>query len=766
MQKINKFIEKNILNIISIFVILQPVLDIFIASNISIISPVSSFSKLLFMFFLIYYISFISKTKYKKKSLMLLLSIFIYLVLFFIINRSYNNISNTLRTFYLPIIFICLFNIFKEKDAVNNKYIITSLAIYTSVILIAYLTNTSFDSYSIAKEGSLGWYNSANEISAIIAIILPLLFESIFKKINFIKILFLAISIFACFKVGTRVPLVSLGLCLIVYYFKYIKILLKKGYKKIFGTTIISTIIILIAFVLILPQTPIYKNIIIHTKYLGLNNIQDIFRDSKTIDHFIFSERLSFLSDTNTSYINSDIPNKLIGIGYDSNNKMIEMDPFDIFYRHGIVGFIIYFGSIVYIIVLSDKKFNYRYILPMFMVLFTSIFSGHVLIAPSVSIVVTIILLKFVMGCDLMKKKLLFCSYDLNVGGIENALLNLLNNINFKKYDVTLLLERKQGIFLDRVPKNIKIIEYKVSENKNVLIRKFINLCKQIKWIIFNYNRYDFSCCYATYSLPCNLISRVSSKNCIIYIHSNYKYVYNNDINKLKEFFNQRNLDKFRKIVFVSNESKNDLCKIYPQITNKSIVINNLVNSKKILELSEKKVNVDKPKNKKTFVFVGRFEEKSKRLTRLIKVFSLLNKKLSNIELWMIGNGSDYELVEKIIKKEKLESIIKLFGEQENPYPYMKLADYVILTSDYEGFPVVYNEAIVLNKTIITTIDVSDDYIQIPNKFGYVVSKDELEMANEICEILSNNIKLETLNFENINKEKIVKLEKIFDEVI
>ncbi len=47
-----------------------------------------------------------------------------------------------------------------------------------------------------------------------------------------------------------------------------------------------------------------------------------------------------------------------------------------------------------------------------------------------------------------MKKKLLFTAYDLNVGGIEIALINLLNKINYNKYEVTLVLEKKNGSLL------------------------------------------------------------------------------------------------------------------------------------------------------------------------------------------------------------------------------------------------------------------------------------------------------------------------------
>ena len=120
-----------------------------------------------------------------------------------------------------------------------------------------------------------------------------------------------------------------------------------------------------------------------------------------------------------------------------------------------------------------------------------------------------------------MKKKILISSYNLDFGGIETSLINLLKNMNLDKYDVTLVLEEKMGVFLKDVPSDIKIKEYKVSNNKNVLLRKFINLLKRIKWMLLNYKRYYASICYATYSGPCGFVARTSSRNKILFIHSN-----------------------------------------------------------------------------------------------------------------------------------------------------------------------------------------------------------------------------------------------------
>lgn len=355
-------------------------------------------------------------------------------------------------------------------------------------------------------------------------------------------------------------------------------------------------------------------------------------------------------------------------------------------------------------------------------------------------------------------KKILFCSYDLNIGGIENALINLLNKLNYEKYDVTLILEKKEGIFLDKLNKNVKVIEYRVSENKNIIARKLKNFIKRVFWIIKNYNKYDFSCCYATYSMPSNFQSYYASKNNCLFIHSDYTNIYHEEY-ELRNFFDIRRINKFRKIVFVSNESRDRLLTYYPRIKDKSLVINNLVNNNEIEILSKEKINTKKCKDK-LFVFVGRLEEHSKKITRMINVF----KKLDNAELWIIGDGQDKKLYIDMIEN---VSNIKMLGAKKNPYPYIKKSDYVIITSDYEGFPVVYNEAIVLNKKIITTIDVSDEYISIDGRFGYLVSKDENEMYKQIVKILKDDdLKCEEVDFNILNETRMEKLENIIDEVI
>ena len=357
-----------------------------------------------------------------------------------------------------------------------------------------------------------------------------------------------------------------------------------------------------------------------------------------------------------------------------------------------------------------------------------------------------------------MKKKLLFTAYNLGIGGIEKALINLLNEINYDKYEVTLILEKKEGELLNLVNKNVSIKELRVSNNKFVLFRKIVNYLRKLKFKLINKNKYDFSCCYATYSYSGNLLARIASKNSMIYVHSNYVTSFENDERKIREFFDTRSIDKFKYVTFVSNESKNDFLKYYSNYQDKALVFNNFIDVDNIIKLSKEKVDVERPKDKKVLLFVGRLDDRSKKLERAFNIV----KNIDDTVLWIVGDGPDRNKYEDIANTYKIKDRVEFFGMKLNPYPYIKLSDYLILTSDYEGFPVTYLEALVLNKKIITTIPVSDDKLDF-SKIAYIISKNQ-KMIEEVKEALKDNKEYKEISIKNIQKERIESLEKIFDE--
>ena len=120
-------------------------------------------------------------------------------------------------------------------------------------------------------------------------------------------------------------------------------------------------------------------------------------------------------------------------------------------------------------------------------------------------------------------------------------------------------------------------------------------------------------------------------------------------------------------------------------------------------------------------------------------------------------------MYEDYTKKLKLTDRITFTGKKSNPYPYMIKADYIILTSDYEGFPVTYLEAITLNKDIITTIPTSDELIDMKD-YAHIIEKDDKKMVNEVKDILKENIKKKKIDLSKYQKKRLEELEKIFNE--
>ena len=136
------------------------------------------------------------------------------------------------------------------------------------------------------------------------------------------------------------------------------------------------------------------------------------------------------------------------------------------------------------------------------------------------------------------------------------------------------------------------------------------------------------------------------------------------------------------------------------------------------------------------------------------------------MSLWIIGDGPDRKMYEELVQKNNLEKNIIFFGMKKNPYPYMKQADYVILTSDYEGFALIYQEAIILEKPIIGTVNVSDDFLNIGKDYANIVSKDEKTMVKEVKKIIEQNKLPKKIDYKKIQNNRFKSLEKIFNEVI
>lgn len=337
------------------------------------------------------------------------------------------------------------------------------------------------------------------------------------------------------------------------------------------------------------------------------------------------------------------------------------------------------------------------------------------------------------------KKKILFLVDSLDNGGIEKAIVDLTDNLMDENYEIYIKTIYNEGIYISKLSKHIHystIIKKPNIWNKRIFYRMVKYLPKKLMYQLCINKNYDVE--IAFHELLSTKILCGSSSNAykIAWIHTNIfatekNYQMFNDYKQLVKGYNI-----FDKIICVSNNIKdsfNEVTKLYQ----KTATIYNPIDKSKILKLASIKCDLKKDNNKFVIISIGRLE-KVKGYHKLCEAINLLKDKYKNIELWLIGDGSERNNIEKYIKNNNLEGYIKLLGFKENPYNYLKQADVFISTSDIEGFSLVVAEALTLGLPVISTNTDGPKEILDNDKYGMLIEKNTEAIYNALSKVISD----------------------------
>lgn len=255
----------------------------------------------------------------------------------------------------------------------------------------------------------------------------------------------------------------------------------------------------------------------------------------------------------------------------------------------------------------------------------------------------------------------------------------------------------------------------------------------------------------------------------IAWVHNDISKVFGKNLKaKIKMKIDKRIYQKYDEIVFVSNENKEDFEKTYGKLKKKkdsdecikTSVIRNYINYQNVLEKSEQEPEIKFDNNCINLVSVCRLVEQ-KALDRFIKVHSMLEKDGIHSKVYIIGDGPNKGILKKIIEKYDEKENFFLLGQKENPYPYIKNADYFCLLSYYEGYGMVIDEAKILNKKIIITETAAKEGIANYEQ-SYVLENNEKGIYEGLKKILSSDIILSN----STEKNEINDAKKYYDEII
>ena len=169
-----------------IFLTLLPIIDLITSLitrfNLTTIS-LGIVVKGIFLLIMLYYLVIKSYSKHKKKSIIYISIIFLYIILYFLTKIKYltpitlyEEIMYMFKLLYFPILLPCLLCYFDDKKFSKNeltKILLLNVITYGLLLFIPLITNTNFKTYYSSLLGSSGWFYSGNEISIILILIFP-----------------------------------------------------------------------------------------------------------------------------------------------------------------------------------------------------------------------------------------------------------------------------------------------------------------------------------------------------------------------------------------------------------------------------------------------------------------------------------------------------------------------------------------------------------------------------------------------------------------
>ena len=374
------------------------------------------------------------------------------------------------------------------------------------------------------------------------------------------------------------------------------------------------------------------------------------------------------------------------------------------------------------------------------------------------------------------------------MGGAEKSLISLLYELNPEKYDIDLFLFQHQGKWLSKLPAYVNLLpipqKYKYFDSSflETMVENFkkgnlrlmldrirftINntsqkppaVKEQINWkFIKNHieplqQKYDAAFGFLEKTPNYFVIDKVVAKKKILAVMTDYRAL-EMDRNIDAPYF-----QKADAITVLSGESKATLEEVFPEFSNKILLLENMISEKEILSAAQEEIN-DFPQNEFTIVSVGRLDP-VKLHEQGVEVMKELKHRNLKFKWLVIGEGPLKNKVEQRISEYQLQNEILLLGTRENPYPYIKKADVFLHLSKFESYGIAIAEARILKKCIVLN-DFTTASSHIKNGFdGVITSLNPAEIATEIEKlILDENLRKkyeQNVSFDKDFAQKILK---------
>lgn len=356
-------------------------------------------------------------------------------------------------------------------------------------------------------------------------------------------------------------------------------------------------------------------------------------------------------------------------------------------------------------------------------------------------------------------KKLIFVNNNMKAGGVQKSLVNLLNEIH-NDYSITLVLFCKKGELLDCIPDNVKVesvsswykylgVGQRECTGMNYLMRgllafltRVLNRSRVIRLMqlsqVKKYEGFDCAISYLhngnskSFYGGCNefVIKNILATKKVAFIHCDYAKSGANERSNNSLYY------QMDTIVACSYGCKNSFVNCIPTLKQKCLVMKNCQNYPEIKVKSHE--IVDGFDGDYYHILTVARMTKEKGIDRGIIAVAQAIKNGSKIKYHIVGEGILHDYLVDLSKKMNVSEYVMFYGEDNNPYKYMRQADVLLIPSYHEAAPMVIEEAACLGLPVLSTKTISADEMLSKTGYGWVIENDQ-ESINQAVEYYSKN---------------------------
>ncbi|ELJ9311363.1 CDP-glycerol glycerophosphotransferase family protein [Staphylococcus pseudintermedius] len=385
------------------------------------------------------------------------------------------------------------------------------------------------------------------------------------------------------------------------------------------------------------------------------------------------------------------------------------------------------------------------------------------------------------------KEKILLYPGGMKHNGITTSVINLLANINYDKYDVTVFTNNTNNVEqlnnLQSLNDNVRIVLRRgpmIATFKELYQNEFVRqrgiyksfekrlypkaLFEREFRKIFGDSQFDYAIDYSGYAMFwSNLVLASGAKKKYILLHSDIKSDMERTVKgKRPHYQNLKGVISlypyFDKLVSVSEATKKLNQSNFGglKLKNRHIASRNTINIEKINQLVDDDSDlfekngtpvlptltehgmeaIEFSQDDFKIVSVGRLSPE-KGFDLLIKAVAELAPKYPQLKLYILGDGPLKGTLKSLVEQLGIQNHVYFLGQRRNPFFIVKRADVFALTSHYEGQSMVILEALTVGTNVLASDIIANRYVLEDEKYGMLVEKNEVDIAKGLEQFIN-----------------------------